>query len=360
MKHFKLNKFAVAAIAAVSVMSMTKVANACSRMTLDTPHGVTTVRSLDWGDQLGNVTQVNPVGIQNVSETPSYKNAMTWTTKYHAVAQMEWDVFGGVASDGINSEGLGASLLYLYDSQEFIKDYKDTGAPALSFLDVIRYITETYATTEEAVNAFNNNEWQIAWADGLHGAQHGLHISIQDKSGDIALLQLNEGGKMVVHRGDVASDLRVMANAPLQQYHRDYVAKVDLTDLEAKNIPTSISSLDRNLRGLFHTTHVKLDDKTKSWAQTRGKLLSTFNSGNLVLQDLTDPVNGETYASWTQFVYNHVNGDFLFTNYDTRASIGYNFSDTTGFTETMCADTVKQAEEGLSKPVFSACESNHF
>ncbi|MCL9774195.1 linear amide C-N hydrolase [Vibrio methylphosphonaticus] len=357
MKSFKFNKIAVVAVAAASLAVVAGTANACSRFTLDTPHGVSTVRSLDWGDQLGNVAQVNPVGIENASETPSYKNAMNWTTKYHAIAQMEWDVFHGVASDAINSEGLAASLLYMYDSKAFIKDYQDTGAPAVSFLDVIRYITESYATTEEAVNAFNNNEWQIAWADGLHGTQHGLHISIQDKSGDIALLQLNEGGEMVVHRGDTQSDLRIMANAPLQQYHRENVAKVDLSDLKAKDIPSSISSADRNLRGLFNTSHIEFKEGS-SWAQTRGKLLSTYNAGNLVPQDLVDPVNGETYATWTQFVYNHSNGEFLFTNYDTRAQISYNFNDTLAFTETMCADTVKQAEEGLNQAVFSTCKTH--
>ncbi|USD67374.1 linear amide C-N hydrolase [Vibrio sp. SCSIO 43136] len=355
MKSFKLNKIATIAIAAVSIATVANTANACSRFTLDTPHGVSTVRSLDWGDQLGNVTQVNPVGIKNVSEAPSYKNAMQWTTKYHAIAQMEWDVFHGVASDAINSEGLAASLLYMADSAQYIADYEDTGAPAVSFLNVIRYITETYATTEEAVKAFNNNEWQIAWKDGLHGTQHGVHISIQDKSGDIALLQLNEGGKMVVYRGDVNSDLRVMANSPLQQDHRAYVEKVNLDDLTAKGIPSSISSLDRNLRGLFNTKHVEFKQDA-SWAQTRGKLLSTYNAGNLIPQDLIDPTNDETYATWTQFVYNHESGDFLFTNYDTRAQIGYNFNDTLEFTETMCADTVKQAEQGLSKAVFGACE----
>ncbi|NKF49000.1 linear amide C-N hydrolase [Shewanella sp. WXL01] len=354
MKSFKLNSIAIAAVAAMSIASVANLAEACSRFTLDTPHGVSTVRSLDWGDQLGNVAQVNPVGVKNVSETPKYKNAMEWTTKYHAIAQMEWDVFGGVASDAINSEGLAASLLYMYDSAKFIEAYQDSGAPAVSFLDVIRYITETYATTEEAVKAFNNNEWQIAWKDGLHGHEHGLHISIQDKSGDIALLQLNKGGEMVVYRGDTKSDLRVMANSPLQQDHRAYVEKVNLDDLAATGIPSSISSLDRNLRGLFNTQHVEFKEDA-SWAQTRGKLLSTYNAGNLIPQDLIDPTNGETYATWTQFVYNHQNGDFLFTNYDTRAQIGYNFNDTLGFTETMCADTVKQAEQGLQKAVFTQC-----
>ncbi|WP_198419250.1 hypothetical protein [Motilimonas pumila] len=102
---------------------------------------------------------------------------------------------------------------------------------------------------------------------------------------DIALLQLNEGGKMVKHRGDTQSELRIMANAPLQQYHRKYVAKVDLSDLKAKDIPSSISSADRNLRSLFNASHVKFKEGA-SWAQTQGKLLSMFNAGSLVPQDL--------------------------------------------------------------------------
>lgn len=357
MKNFKLNKFATIFIAATAFATVTSTAHACSRITLDTPHGVSTVRSLDWGDQLGNVTQVNPVGIERMSaETPSYAKTMAWETKYHSVAQREYDVFHGVTSDAINEKGLAASLLYMYDSQQFIKDYKDSGAPAVSFLNVIDYLVENYASVDEVAAAFNDNAFQIAWADGLHGTQHGLHISVQDKAGNIALFQLNKGGKMVMHRGDVKSDLRVMANAPLQQEHRAYVEKVDLTDLAANDIPSSISSLDRNLRGLFNTSHITLEEG-KSWAQTRGKLLSTFNAGNLVPQDLIDPVNGETYASWTQFVYNHDNGDFLFTNYDTREQIGYNFNDTLAFTETMCADTVKQASEGLNTVMFSKCKS---
>ncbi|MEM9108147.1 MAG: linear amide C-N hydrolase [Pseudomonadota bacterium] len=352
----KFHSVSAMALAAAFTATAAGNAYACSRITLDTPYGISTVRSLDWGDQLGNVAQVNPVGIENVSETPSYGTAMTWATKYHAVSQMEWDVFHGVASDAINSEGLAASLLYMADSKPFIEDYEDSGAPALSFLDVIRYITESYATTEEAVEAFNNNEWQIAWKDGLHGTQHGLHISIEDRSGDIALLQLNEGGEMVVHRGDVTTDLRVMANSPLQQYHREYVSKVDIDDMSASAIPSSISSLDRNLRGLFNSRHTTFSDDA-SWTQTRGKLLSLYNAGNLIPQDLIDPATGETYATWTQFVYNHENGDFLFTNYDTREQIGYNFNDTLKFTDKMCADLVDQASRGLSVAEFGMCKA---
>ncbi|QLE86601.1 linear amide C-N hydrolase [Shewanella sp. Scap07] len=354
MKNANLKKISALVIALASVAGLSQ-AQACSRITLDTPHGVSTVRSLDWGTQLGNISQVNPVGIERSTQAPSYKRAMQWTTKYHSIAQMEWDVFHGVASDAINSQGLGTSLLYMADSAPYIKDYKDTGAPAVSFLDLVSYINETYANVDEVVNAFEANEFQVAWADGLHGVQHGLHFSVHDKSGDIALFQLNEGGKVVVHRGDVQSDMRVMANAPLQQHHREYVNQVDLNNLEAKSVPSSISSLDRNLRGLFNTSHVKFDDN-KSWAQTRGKLLSTYNAGNLVPQDLIDPVNGETYATWTQFVYNHQNGDFLLTDYDTRMQIGYNFNDTLSFTETRCANTLEQANAGETQVTWGTCK----
>ncbi|OAN10989.1 choloylglycine hydrolase [Photobacterium jeanii] len=356
MKTFKLNKMAAIALTAASIATVSGAANACSRITMDTPHGVSTVRSLDWGQQLGNVSEVHPVGLARSSKaTPSYKHQAEWKTKYHTVTQVEKEVFVDTSADSMNTEGLAASLLYMYDSAKFIKDYKDTGAPAVNFGDITTFIAENYKTVDEAVSAFNNNEWQIAWVDGIHGTQHGLHLSIQDKSGDIALFQLNEGGKMVVHRGDTASDLRVMANAPLQQDHREYVSKVDLSNLKADKVPSSISSKDRNLRGLFYTSHIHLD-KDKSWAQTRGKLLSTFNAGNLVPQDLIDPVNGETYATWTQFAYNQVSGDFHFTNWDTMTSIEYNINDTVNFDAKMCADLVKQANAGEKHVTWTACE----
>ncbi|RKF13243.1 hypothetical protein DBZ36_19485 [Alginatibacterium sediminis] len=126
--------------------------------------------------------------------------------------------------------------------------------------------------------------------------QHGFHFSVQDKSGDIALFQLNEGGEMLMHRGDVDSDLRVMANAPLQQDHRAYVKTFDMNDSSA--LPGSISSADRNVRGLYATANTNFDNADAQWIDVRGKMKAMFDFGNKVPQDLIDPSNDESYTTW--------------------------------------------------------------
>ena len=183
--------------------------------------------------------------------------------------------------------------------------------------------------------------------------QHGLHFSVHDKTGDVILLQLNEGGKMIIHQDE--EDLRVMANEPLQQYHREYVAKFDMGDINtAAKIPSTISSLDRNLRLLWTTGNQK-NWEGLSWAQTEGKLQSTFDAGALVPQDVIDPNYGGTYTTWIQFVYNLENGEIKTRNLETYSDIRFNMKDIASFDKPMCADLALQASEGITTPVWTEC-----
>lgn len=343
-------------LAATASSVLVGTANACSRITLDTPYGVSQVRTLDWGQKLGTYAIMSPAGVEVATKAvPSYKTAAKWTVKYPTLNLEERAVFVDTSGEAINNQGLSASTLYMYDSQAFIKDYKDTGAPAVNWGDAAAFMAQNFKTVEEAVAAFEANEFQFAWADGIHGTQHGLHISVQDKSGDIALFELNEGGKMMVHRGSVNDKLRVMANAPLQQYHDENATKVgDFNHVEnGHDIGSTISSPERMLRGLYNSAHVKFDPQA-SWAQTEGKLQSTFDSGNLVPQDIIDPANGETYASWIQYTYNFENGSFKMRNFDTYSEIRIDLNQLNDIKTVSCADLVEQAE--LSNiATFSTC-----
>ncbi|WP_411991127.1 linear amide C-N hydrolase [Agarivorans sp. DSG3-1] len=342
-------------IAAVTFGAL-QTANACSRITLDTPHGVSQVRTLDWGQQLGTVAIMHPVGTEvETKDVPSYQKAAAWTVKYPTLILEERKVFVDTAGEAINAEGLSASTLYLYDSVAFIKDYQDTGAPAVNWGDAATFMAENFATVDEAVAAFEANQFQFAWADGIHGDQHGLHISVQDKTGNIALFELNEGGEMQVHRGSVNDHMRVMANAPLQQQH-DANAKAvgDMSKPEnGSKIGSTISSSDRMLRGLYNSANVEFKQDA-GWAQTEGKLQSTFDSGNLVAQDIIDPVNGETYATWIQYTYNFDNGSFKMRNLDTYAEIRIDLNDAFKAKEVSCADLVEQAEQQTTA-TFGVC-----
>ncbi|MGF1770804.1 linear amide C-N hydrolase [Vibrio wakamikoensis] len=344
-------------IAAVASSALVSTASACSRITLDTPYGVSQVRTLDWGEKLGTVAIVTPKGTKvETKDVPSYQKAASWTVKYPTLNLEEREVFVDTSGEAINSEGLSASTLYMYDSQAFIKDYQDTGAPAVNWGDAAAFMAQNFKTVADAVAAFEANEFQFAWADGIHGTQHGLHISVQDKSGDIALFELNQGGEMVVYHGSVNDKLRVMANAPLQQYHDQNAEKIgDMTVVEnGFKIGSSIASSERMLRGLYNTAHVEFSD-TATWAQTEGKLQSTFDAGNLVPQDIIDPTNGETYATWIQYTYNLENGSFKMRNFDTYSEIRIDLNDLATISQVSCADLVEQAEVS-GTATFTPCQ----
>ncbi|WP_406609820.1 linear amide C-N hydrolase [Agarivorans sp. JK6] len=347
MKNFKLNKLAVAAIAAVSLASVVTTASACSRLIMDggDTHGVTVARSFDWGgSELQSIVKAHPAGTAvKAYEVPEYKNAASWTVKHHTVDYVEVETFHGTSGEAINDKGLSASLLYQNPSVEFVKDAADNGAPAIHMSQIVNYLVTQFATVEEAVNAFEANEFQTAWKTGIGGHQHGFHFSVQDKSGNIALFQLNEGGKMIVHRGDITSDLRVMANMPLRQDILAHAEKFDLN--KAEELPSDISSASRYLRGYHVTANAKLDPKA-DWVDTRGKMKGFFDFGNKVPQDLIDPTNAESYATWETFIYNLETGDTTYYNEGNGSQLNISFAETKTFTKQMCADMFQQARAG--------------
>lgn len=356
MKTFTLNKFALAAIAAASIAGTVSTANACSRLIMDggETHGVTIARSYDWGgSELQSMAQAVPVGTEIQSyEVPEYQNRASWTVKHHTINYVEVETFHGTTGEAINDKGLSASMLYQNPSKDFIKDADDNGAPAVHISNIINYLATQFATVEEAVTAFEAGEFQAAWKTGIGGHQHGFHFSVQDKSGDIALFQLNDGGKMVVHRGDINSDLRVMANAPLRQDVLEYSKQFDLND--ATTLPGSISSGDRYMRGLHATANIELDGSA-DWVDVRGKMKGIFDFGNKVPQDLIDPTNGVSYATWETFVYNLETGNTTYYNEGNGSQLNIDFAETLAFNQPMCADIFGQSRAD-QKISWSTCE----
>ncbi|MGF1788094.1 linear amide C-N hydrolase [Photobacterium swingsii] len=344
MQNFKFSKLAVAAIVAASLASTLTTANACSRLIMDggETHGVTVARSFDWGgSELQSIAKAYPAGVAvEAYKVPEYKNAAAWAVKHHTVDYVEVETFHGTSGEAINDKGLSASILYQNPSVKFVNDTVDNGAPAVHMSQIVNYLATQFATVDEAVKAFEADEFQTAWITGIGGHQHGFHFSVQDKSGDIALFQLNKGGKMVVHRGDINSDLRVMSNMPLRQDILAYAEKFDLD--KAETLPSDISSPSRYLRGYHITANTKLDPNA-DWVDTRGKMKGIFDFGNKIPQDLIDPTNGESYATWETYVYNLETGNTTYYNEGSGSQIDINFADTANFTETMCADIYQQA-----------------
>ncbi|MTI17951.1 linear amide C-N hydrolase [Rhodobacteraceae bacterium RKSG542] len=361
MKSIKNNKIATIALATVTVAAMATNALACTRYIANTDHGPTTIRSLDWGERLGAVAAIHPVGEVRLSEGAGhYAKPAAWIVKHHTVAMEEPVLFHGTVTEALNDKGFAAMALYMNDSKPFVKEHKDNGAPAVNQADIITFFAENYESVAEVLHAHENGEFQIAWGDQVRGtgADHGIHFAVTDKSGAIALFQLNEGGEEVIHKGTTADDLSVMTNSPLQQGQRDYAAKYDIDANEfGSDLPGSISSPDRNVRMLFNAS--KQDYTGLDLIRTAALQQQAFDASVLIPHGVADPMvngSGATYATWVTFQYNLESGDFKVRDIETATSVTFNINDTKGLgEERYCADAIEQARAGAQTLKFAPC-----
>lgn len=130
--------------------------------------------------------------------------AVSWTSRYGNAAMVGFD---GGATDGLNEKGLAAHVLVLGVSEHEPKDDRPELADALW----VQYVLENFATVKEVVDAHRSDKFRVvgAWSADLGLAQPlGLHLAVEDASGDSAIFEY-VGGKLVIHHGP---EYRVMTN----------------------------------------------------------------------------------------------------------------------------------------------------
>lgn len=131
---------------------------------------------------------------------------MRWTSRYGLAAMTGFD---GAATDGLNEKGLAAHMLVLSQSQHEPKDDRVELPDALW----AQYVLENFATVEEVVDAHKSGAFRVvgAWSSDLGlAAPLGLHLAVEDTSGDSAIVEY-VAGKLVIHHG---AEYRVMTNDP--------------------------------------------------------------------------------------------------------------------------------------------------
>jgi penicillin V acylase-like amidase (Ntn superfamily) len=127
-------------------------------------------------------------------------NAERWTSKYASVGLTALDA---ATSDGVNEAGLSVHLLYLHGSVHEPVDQR----PAVSNALWPQFVLDNYKTVAEALDGLQ--KVQIVSAR-VHDREWPLHLSIEDSTGDSAVLEFVDG-KLVVHHG---KDVTVMTNEP--------------------------------------------------------------------------------------------------------------------------------------------------
>lgn len=127
-------------------------------------------------------------------------DAARWTSKYASVVITAMDIG---TSDGMNEAGLSAHLLYLHETEHEPVDQR----PAVSNMLWTQYVVDNFTTVAEALEGLK--QVRIVSAEA-NGREWPLHLSIEDASGDSAVVEF-VGGQAVVHHG---KDVTVMTNEP--------------------------------------------------------------------------------------------------------------------------------------------------
>lgn len=129
-----------------------------------------------------------------------------WTSKFGSAAVVS---FKGFATDGLNEKGLAAHLLVLEDSQHEPQDSR-TELPDVAWA---QYVLDNFASVKDVVEAHRAGGFRVVagWSsEAGYPKPLGLHLAVQDDSGDAAIFEYVKG-KLVVHHG---AEYRVMTNDP--------------------------------------------------------------------------------------------------------------------------------------------------
>ncbi|MCK9915138.1 linear amide C-N hydrolase [Microbacteriaceae bacterium K1510] len=127
-------------------------------------------------------------------------DAATWTSKYASAAMTGFDAG---TSDGMNEAGLSAHLLYLHGTEHEPADRR----PGVSNLVWAQFVLDNFSTVAEALEGLK--QVRIV-STPAQGREWPLHLSLEDASGDSAVIEF-VGGRAVVHHG---KDVTVMTNEP--------------------------------------------------------------------------------------------------------------------------------------------------
>lgn len=221
-------------------------------------------RNMDWFEDMPTDLWVIPAGRIEDGHASNDPNPITWQSRYGSISAV---CYGMGSADGINEAGLAASLLWLAES-----DYgeRDLSVPGLGLALWAQYYLDLFGTVQEAVEAFEQNPYQLLPAD-VAGRQATVHLQLSDSTGDCAVLEVL-AGEVVIHH---SPEFRVLTNSPsfteqltnLRHYHGFG---------GDQKLPGTTEAADRFVRAAFYLNSLKDPaDTTEAIAELLSVLRNT-------------------------------------------------------------------------------------
>lgn len=246
---------------------------------------VITGRNMDWTETTYTDLWAFPAGTERVGYVCSDQLVpFEWKSDYGSVIASGYKAG---TTDGINTKGLVANLLFLTESE--YPTSAGQGEKVISIGAWPQYLLDTCATVKEAVQkmeALEQENIRIVHLEipGRPGVYSKLHLSVSDASGDSAIFQYKDR-KLVTHHG---KEYTVMTNSPFydeQLAIYKYWQRKDGMQV----LPGTNQSEDRFARASFYLSQVptnQINDRRKAVATT----FSIIRNASVPL-GLVNPIN---------------------------------------------------------------------
>ncbi|WP_125562888.1 linear amide C-N hydrolase [Pseudoalteromonas rubra] len=273
-----------------------------------------TARNMDWMYPLPTSFFAFDKGLSKTGLAESdgcMDEALKWCSAYSSIVAMVGDERSGwAASDGLNSMGLVANVLYdsgaSYGQASFRAHKKQ-----LSVLRWVQYVLDNFVFVKEVVKAFSKQDILLVGAavPNSDGKPAQLHLSVSDVTGNSAIIEVVDG-EFICYE---SSAYQIMTNEPSfdkQLKINDYWA----WQWSAENsnpshtIPGGAFSTDRFERATFYLHHMdeptNIDDALAQ-ARTVAANASVPLGYNFTVSDSPNISNTlwSTYASHSEPAY---------------------------------------------------------
>ncbi|NOP97726.1 MULTISPECIES: linear amide C-N hydrolase [Mycolicibacterium] len=175
----------------------------CTRVMWPEAGGAVLVgRNMDFHKDLMTNLWKQPRGVKR---DDGVSGKLAWTSKFGSVVATAFDI---TSVDGMNEAGLAGHILWLAESTYGEPDDSRTQLGQAIWL---QYFLDNFATVAEAVAWIAQTDVQVVQMDDpTGGARPGLHLALDDATGDSAVIEYVDGKARVYH----SKSYKVMTNSP--------------------------------------------------------------------------------------------------------------------------------------------------
>lgn len=212
----------------------------CTRVMWPEAGGAVLVgRNMDFHKDLMTNLWKQPRGVKR---DDGVSGKLAWTSKFGSVVATAFDI---TSVDGMNEAGLAGHILWLAESTYGEPDDSRTQLGQAIWL---QYFLDNFATVAEAVAWIAQTDVQVVQMDDpTGGARPGLHLALDDATGDSAIIEYVDGKARVYH----SKSYKVMTNSPTFDQQLKLVKS--FTGLGGEQpIPGSTLASDRFARASYY------------------------------------------------------------------------------------------------------------